>query len=136
MLVKSNSYDIIVVGAGFSGLSFTRSIGKEYKVLLLDRKDSLQRPYESTGLITKGTRNLLETLFPEITDYIVNKITTLGLVSPDLTRKFYSSTVKPWIYSTSTSDLISRMSKNLTLNIETRLGSTVSSIRRTNRDLR
>lgn len=61
-------YDIIIVGAGPSGATLARLIGKSYKVLLLDKRQlietSLRKTFEKCcgGLIAPDAQNILATL--------------------------------------------------------------------------
>ena len=54
------NYDIIIVGASFSGLSLAHHLPKNLKILVVDRKPKLNATIESTGLITQATYDMLD----------------------------------------------------------------------------
>lgn len=105
-------YDILIVGASFAGLTCAHHIDKKYSVLVIDQKTRLDAAIESTGLITTATKNMLEK-FIDVKKWIPNAITTIGVVSPDYNKYFFSHTTEPWIYSTDTPNLVKEMSTNL-----------------------
>ncbi|MFA7245082.1 MAG: NAD(P)/FAD-dependent oxidoreductase [Candidatus Magasanikbacteria bacterium] len=111
-------FDIVVVGASFSGLSFVRNLPKDskIKVLIVEAKPSVGFTVESTGLITEHTRQIFDSFF-EIDNYITNKITTIGVVTTDFEEHFFSSKEDPWIYQTDTKKLIQEMANNLSENV-------------------
>ncbi len=109
-------YDILIVGASFAGLTCAHHIDKKYAVLVIDQKTRLDAAIESTGLITTATKNMLEK-FVNIEKWIPNAITTIGVVSPDYNKYFFSHTKDPWIYSTDTPNLVKEMSVNLPKNV-------------------
>ncbi len=113
--------DILIVGASFSGLTLAHHLPPSLQAVILDRKTLLNTAIESTGLITQHTKDLLET-FVDVEKYIPNNITTIGVVSPDYNKYFFSHTNKPWIYSTDTPELVKHMSETLPSNIDLRLG--------------
>lgn len=113
--------DIVIIGASFSGLSTAHHLPQSLKTIILDRKTFLNTAIESTGLITQHTKDLFET-FVNIDAFIPNKITTIGVVSPDYNKYFFSYTNDPWIYSTDTPELIKYISEQLPSSVELRLG--------------
>lgn len=116
------NFDIVIVGASFSGLSLAHHLPKSLRILILDGKTELDQAIESTGLITQATRGLLAD-FVDVDSFIPNKINTIAVVSPDYDKYFFSHTDEPWIYSTDTPQLIKRMSQTLSDNIKVRLRS-------------
>jgi flavin-dependent dehydrogenase len=113
--------DVVIVGASFSGLTLGHHLPPHLKTIILDRKTRLDMAIETTGLITQHTKDLFET-FINIDDYIPNKITTIGVVSPNYGKYFFSHTDKPWIYSTDTPQLVKYISEKLPKHVELRLG--------------
>jgi flavin-dependent dehydrogenase len=113
--------DIFVVGACFAGLSFAHHSSPESRVIIIDRKTRLDDAIESTGLVTQATKDLLAS-FCDIEQFLPNHITTIGVVSPDYKKYFFSHTEKPWIYSTDTPKLVQHLSETLPKNVELRLG--------------
>ncbi|HUT21785.1 MAG TPA: FAD-dependent monooxygenase [Candidatus Bipolaricaulota bacterium] len=104
--------DIIIIGASFAGLSLAHHLPEDYKILIIERKASLRSNFESTGLITQATRDHLAG-FVDVDKFIPNKITTIGVFSPDYDKHFFSSNDRPWIYSTDTPSLISEMAETV-----------------------
>lgn len=59
-----SSYDAVVVGAGLAGLTFACDLsGRGFRVLLLDRKESLAAPVHTTGIFVR--RTLEDAFLPE-----------------------------------------------------------------------
>jgi flavin-dependent dehydrogenase len=117
----SPAYDVIIVGASFSGLTLAHHLPKHLSVLVLDRKRQPDAVVESTGLITKVTRDLFAT-FTDIDACIPNQITTIGVVSPNYDDYFFSQTETPWIYSTDTPRLIKQLAKSVPSNVTVLFG--------------
>lgn len=117
------NYDIVIIGASFSGLTLAHHLPRNLKVLILDKKKKLDSSIESTGLITKATKELIGEFF-DIEKFLPNKITTIGVVSTDFESNFFSETDAPWIYSTDTPALIKAMSEALPKNIELKTDAT------------
>ncbi len=113
--------DILIIGASFSGLTLGHHLPPSLQAVILDRKTLLNTAIESTGLITQHTKDLLKS-FVDVEKYIPNNITTIGVVSPDYGRYFFSHTNKPWIYSTDTPELVKHLSEKLPGSVELRLG--------------
>jgi flavin-dependent dehydrogenase len=114
--------DILIVGASFAGVSLGHHLPSNLKAVILDRKTRLDTAIESTGLITQHTKDLLQSFISELDNYIPNRITTIGVVSPDYNKYFFSHTDDPWIYSTDTPMLVKHMSEKLPSHVELRLG--------------
>jgi len=117
------NYDIVIVGASFSGLTLAHHLPKDLKVLVLDLKKSLDASIESTGLITQVTYDMLAD-FVDVGSFVPNQITSIGVVGTDYERNFFSYTEEPWIYSTDTPQLVKHMSEtvpdNVTLSINSK----------------
>lgn len=114
-------YDVVIVGASFAGLTLAHHLPKDLKVLVLEQKKRLDIGVESTGLITSATRNLFAE-FIDVDQFIPNQITTIGVISPDYDKYFFSSTDEPWIYSTDTPKLVDHLANVLPGNIELQKG--------------
>ncbi|MFA4814833.1 MAG: NAD(P)/FAD-dependent oxidoreductase [Candidatus Gracilibacteria bacterium] len=117
------NYDVVIVGASFSGLTLAHHLPKDLNVLVLDLKKNLDAYIESTGLITQATYDLLAG-FVNVERYVSNKIIAIGVVGTDFDRNFFSYSDSPWIYSTDTPQLVKHMSetlpKNVTLSINSK----------------
>lgn len=87
-------YDIIIVGASFAGLTLAHHLPKNYRILLLDKKPSLDIPVETTGLITNPTKDEFLS-FCDISKFISNEIYDLNVVNPDYSKILNSSTNNP-----------------------------------------
>lgn len=50
------SYDVVIIGAGLAGLQVSRQLAeRNFRVLLVDRKDSLDRSIHTTGIFVRRT---------------------------------------------------------------------------------
>jgi len=125
-----NNYDVVIVGGGFSGLTLAYHLPSNLRVLVLERKNKPDAAVESTGLITEVTKNLLGE-FVDIDNYLPNPIDTIGVVSPDYDKYFFSSTKQPWVFSTDTPALIKRMGEILPDNVKLLLSATFISAQKT-----
>lgn len=114
------NYDIVIIGASFSGLTLAHHLPSHLKILIIDRKKTLDYFIESTGLITQATHDLFAN-FIEVDKFIPNRITTISVIAPDFKKTFFSSTQEPWIYSTDTPNLIKEMEMKLPKNVELRI---------------
>ncbi len=123
------NYDIVIIGAGFAGLSASYHFPKNYKILVIDRKKKLDSHIESTGLITKATKELMETFF-DPTPFLPNQITKIAVVGTDFKRVLFSDTKEPWIYSTDTPALLKKMAENLPENVTLEINSVLKNIER------
>ncbi len=114
------TYDIVIIGASFAGLTLAHHLPKHLKVLVLDMKSSLDHHIESTGLITQKTRDLLGE-FMDVDKFIPNRITTIGVVAPNYRDHFFSHMETPWIYSTDTPALVRQLSEDLPDNVDLKI---------------
>ena len=114
------NYDIVIIGAGFAGLSLAYHLPKNMSVLVLDMKPNLDAHTESTGLITEATYGLFEEMI-DPSKFVPNKITTIGVVGTDYKKMFFSHTKNPWIYSTSTPALLKHLAENLPKNVHVKI---------------
>lgn len=83
-------YDVVIVGASFAGLTLAHHLPKNYRILLLDKKPSLDSPVETTGLITNPTKDEFHSLC-NIARFIDNQIFDLNIVNPDYSKVLNSS---------------------------------------------
>ncbi len=113
-------YDVIIVGASFSGLTLAKHLDKSLCVLVVDAKPSAGSTVESTGLITTKTYESFKEFFP-IDDYITNRISAICVVAPNFKDSFFSKTNKPWIYQTDTKALVKAMVDNVPDNVDVRM---------------
>lgn len=111
------SYDVIIIGASFSGLTLARHLPSSLRVLIVDSKPSIGSTVESTGLITVETRKLFASFF-DIDRYITNPIRTISVIAPDFSSYFESSSKDSWIYQTDTRGLMAALGSNLPANVE------------------
>jgi digeranylgeranylglycerophospholipid reductase len=115
------TYDILIIGASFSGLTLARHLPPSMKVLIADAKPSIGSSVESTGLITVETRKLFASFF-DIDRYITNPIKTISVIAPDFTHSFESSSRDPWIFQTDTRGLVAALGSSLPSNVEVMTG--------------
>ncbi|MBP9864277.1 NAD(P)/FAD-dependent oxidoreductase [Patescibacteria group bacterium] len=109
-------FDVIIVGASFSGLTLAHHIPSTLRVLVVDAKPTAGATVESTGLITVKTREEFRSFFP-IDEYITNPINAICVVAPNFSDHFISRTSEPWIYQTDTKGLIRRLADSLPANV-------------------
>lgn len=119
-------YDIIIVGASFAGLTLAHHLPKNYKILLLDKKPSLDSSVETTGLITNPTKNEFHD-FCDVSRFIHNEIFDFTVVNPDFTKISTSSTDKPWIFPLNTFQLIKHLTATLPSNVTLKLNAVYGS---------
>ncbi len=105
-------FDVVIVGASFSGLTLAHHLPEQLRVLVIDVKPGALHTVESTGLITVKTREEFSEFFP-IDQYITNPITTICVVAPDFQEHFFSTTSEPWIYQTDTRGLMKHLAETL-----------------------
>ncbi len=110
-------YDVVIVGASFSGLTLAHHLSANRKILILDAKPFAGSTVESTGLITTKTYEEFKTFFP-IDSFITNPISSICVVAPSYTDFFVSSTAEPWIYQTDTRGLVQALFAALDPRIE------------------
>lgn len=112
-------YDVVIVGASFSGLTLAHHLPNTFRVLVVDAKPSAGATVESTGLITGKTRDEFATFF-DIDRFITNPITSICVVAPNFDDHFVSKTREPWIYQTDTKGLVKRLAETLPSNVTLR----------------
>src|SRR3989339_249433 len=111
-----DTFDVVIIGASFSGLTLAHHLPKTYKVLVVDAKPAAGASVESTGLITSHTREEFASFF-DIDTYITNAISAICVVSPNYDDFFISKTDAPWIYQTDTKGLVQALAKTLPDNV-------------------
>lgn len=109
-------FDVVIVGASFSGLSLAHHLPKNLKILVVDVKPQAGFTVESTGLITEHTHQEFASFF-EIDRYITNPISAICVVAPGFEDFFVSHTAKPWIYQTDTKALVKALADQLPKNV-------------------
>lgn len=114
------TYDVIIIGASFAGLTLAHHLPRELQVLILDMKPNMDTHIESTGLVTQVTYDILKS-FTDVDKFVPNKVSTLGVVGPDFKKAFFSSTKKPWMYTTDTPALVKNMAETLPKNVSIKL---------------
>lgn len=113
-------YDILIVGASFSGLTLAHHLPKSLKVLIVDAKPEAGSTVESTGLITVKTRQEFASFIP-IDSYITNPISSIAVIAPDFDTMFESTVAEPWIYQTDTKALVKALADTLPSNVTLRM---------------
>jgi flavin-dependent dehydrogenase len=108
------------VGASFAGLTLAHHLPKNYRILILDKKRSLDSAIETTGLITNPTKDEFSN-FICIEDYIDNAIYNLNVVNSEFREIFSSGTADPWIYTLNTKSLIKKLTESLPENVTLKL---------------
>ncbi|MGE5586320.1 MAG: NAD(P)/FAD-dependent oxidoreductase, partial [Bacillota bacterium] len=116
-------YDVIVVGAGFAGLSLALRLPRELKVLVLEKKQHINAAAATTGLVTVTTKNLIGSLV-DVDRYVTNRIVDICVVDPSFHRWFVSRTEFPWIFSTNTPELLLAMAARCGDNVKILTGTT------------
>ncbi|MBN1374512.1 NAD(P)/FAD-dependent oxidoreductase [Candidatus Dojkabacteria bacterium] len=122
--METLKYDVVIIGTGFAGLSCAHKLDKSLRVLIIDRKPSLKITYNSTGIITESTKDVLSTIVPDINEYITFSAIGMGVVAPDFADYFIYSDRKPWAFSTDTEGLVRRMQELLPSNVDVMFGTT------------
>lgn len=110
------NFDVLIVGASFSGLTLAHHLPKHLKVLIVDAKPAAGSTVESTGLITTKTRAEFSSFFA-IDRYITNPISAICVVAPGFSDYFVSTVREPWIYQTDTKALIAALAASLPPNV-------------------
>jgi flavin-dependent dehydrogenase len=110
------NFDVLIVGASFSGLTLAHHLPKHLKVLIVDLKPQAGSTVESTGLITQKTRAEFLSFFP-VDRYITNPISAIGVIAPGFTDYFVSTVKEPWIYQTDTKALVRALADTLPSNV-------------------
>lgn len=122
-------YDVMIVGASFSGLTLAHHLPKNLKVLVIDAKPSAGSTVESTGLITTKTRAEFASFF-DIDRYITNPITAIGVVAPSYDDYFISRTAEPWIFQTDTKGLVRALAETVPPNVTVSMGTVLTGVER------
>src|SRR3990167_782824 len=117
--MDERAYDVVIVGASFSGLTLAHHLPKDLKVLVVDAKPEAGSTVESTGLITVKTRDEFATFLP-IRDFITNPISAIAIIAPGLEDIFVSTVPEPWIYQTDTKALVKALADRLPSNVTLR----------------
>ena len=112
-------YDVVIIGASFSGLTLAHHLPKDLKVLIIDAKPEAGSTVESTGLITSKTRAEFSSFIP-IDQYITNPISAIAVIAPGLKDMFVSTVAEPWIYQTDTKALVKALADRLPSNVTLR----------------
>lgn len=112
-------YDVVIIGASFSGLSLAHHLPTNLSVLVVDAKPEAGSTVESTGLITSKTREEFQSFFP-IDAYITNPISSICVVEPSYKDYFISNVEEPWIYQTDTKALVKAVADLTPPNVEVR----------------
>lgn len=120
-------FDIVIAGAGFSGLTLGHHLPKHLRVLIIDAKPSAGFTVESTGLITVKTREEFASFFP-IDRFITNSITSICVIAPGFNDYFISKTDHAWIFQTDTKELVRHLAETLPSNVTLRSGTTLTKI--------
>jgi flavin-dependent dehydrogenase len=115
------TFDVVIVGASFAGLTLAHHLPSSLRVLVIDAKPSAGSTVESTGLITTRTREEFVRFFP-VDQHITNPITAICVVAPGFRDRFVSSTGAPWIYQTDTKALVRALADALPPNVTLRTG--------------
>ena len=112
-------YDVVIIGASFSGLTLAHHLPKNLRVLIVDAKPEAGSTVESTGLITSKTRTEFSSFIP-IDTYITNPISSIAVIAPGLEDMFVSTVSEPWIYQTDTKALVKALADKLPPNVTLR----------------
>ncbi|MEK7614864.1 MAG: NAD(P)/FAD-dependent oxidoreductase [Patescibacteria group bacterium] len=112
-------FDVVIVGASFSGLTLAHHLDRSLKVLVIDAKPEPGSTVESTGLITTKTREEFKTFF-DIDTYLTNAISSICVVAPSYEDFFVSTTQSPWIYQTDTRKLVQALAASVADKVEIR----------------
>ncbi len=121
-------FDVVIVGASFSGLTLAHHLPKNLSILIVDQKPNVGSTVESTGLITTKTYNELKTFF-DIDRYITNSVSSICVVAPYFKDHFISSTSEPWIYQTDTRGLVKALADSVPENVTIKTGVRFNSVK-------
>lgn len=115
------SFDVIIVGASFSGLALAHHLPRDLRVLVCDVKPAVGSSVESTGLITTRTREEFASFF-DVDRHITNPIEAICVVAPGFKDHFVSRVGEPWIFQTDTRSLVAGLADALPENVVVRPG--------------
>lgn len=121
--MNDSLFDVVIVGASFSGLTLAHHLPRHLRVLIVDAKPSAGATVESTGLITVRTRELF-TSFVDIDRFITNPMTSVCVMAPGWKDVFFSHTSHPWIFQTDTRALVRHLADTLPDNVTFRASTT------------
>lgn len=114
-------FDVIVVGASFSGLALAHHLPRDLRVLVCDVKPAVGSSVESTGLITQRTRDEIAGFF-DVDRHITNPIDAICVVAPGFKDYFVSRVDEPWIFQTDTRGLVAGLAEALSANVTVKPG--------------
>ncbi|MFA5185331.1 MAG: NAD(P)/FAD-dependent oxidoreductase [Patescibacteria group bacterium] len=115
------SFDVVIVGASFSGLALAHHLSRDLRVLVCDVKPAVGASVESTGLITTRTREEFASFF-DIDKFITNPIKSICVVAPGFKDHFVSKVQDPWIFQTDTRGLVAGLASDLPANVTVMTG--------------
>ena len=121
------SFDVVIVGASFSGLTLAHHLPRSLRVLVCDVKPAVGSSVESTGLITARTRQEFASFF-DIDKYITNPIKSICVVAPDFKDNFISKVDEPWIFQTDTRALVTALASTLSSNVTVMTGAGLAGV--------
>lgn len=109
-------FDVIIVGASFSGLALAHHLPRNLRILVCDVKPAVGSSVESTGLITQRTRDEIADFF-DVDRHITNPIDAICVVAPGFKDHFVSRVEEPWIFQTDTRGLVAGLAQALPPNV-------------------
>ncbi|MBI5654613.1 FAD-dependent monooxygenase [Candidatus Uhrbacteria bacterium] len=124
------NFDVIIVGASFSGLSLAHHLPRYLRVLVCDVKPTVGSSVESTGLITTRTREELASFYA-VDSHITNAIKSICVVAPGFKDHFISKVESPWIFQTDTCALVAGLAAALPSNVTVMPGTCLVGVRQT-----
>jgi digeranylgeranylglycerophospholipid reductase len=120
-------FDVVIIGASFSGLTLAHHLPKHLRVLVVDAKPEAGSTVESTGLITSKTYDEFKAFF-DIDSYITNQISSICVVAPNFKDYFVSTVDQPWIYQTDTKALVKKLADTVPQNVEVRMRTVMTGV--------
>ena len=117
-----DAYDVVIIGASFSGLTLAHHLAKTFSVLVVEAKPAVGSSVESTGLITERTRELFASFFP-IDRFLTNQMRKIAVIAPDFETSFISETEESWIHQTDTRALMKELAATVPANVDVWTGS-------------
>jgi len=120
-------FDVIIVGASFSGLALAHHLSRDLRVLVCDVKPAVGSSVESTGLITQRTREEIAAFF-DVDSHITNPIDAICVVAPGFKEHFVSKVAEPWIFQTDTRGLVAGLAEALPSNVTVMAGMALVSL--------